>query len=455
MAVTHAPGVLTGDGAIDDETAAGLRRAFLANPKHVLARNAVTRVSIDEVALNYDIATSIDHTFSHRIDDWTVTAQKASGRCWMFAGLNLLRFGAKRAMGLKEFEFSQNYTFFWDKFERANYFLEAIIETTDRDLDDRTVAFLLNRPVGDGGQWNMFVNLVEKHGLAPKAFMPETESSSNSRRLNTILTGKLREGAQALRDAHAGGATLPELRAAKDEILAASYRILAIHHGTPPERFVWEWTDKDGQFHRDPEMTPREFAAKYITIPLDEYVCLVNDPRPTSPYGRTYTVEYLGNVVGGATVKYLNVDIELMKEIALRTVMEGEPVWFGCDTGKMLRRDLGIWDKDLFDYQAVYDTTFTLGKANRLLYHETAMNHAMVFTGVDVVDGKPRRWRVENSWGPDNADKGFYTMNDSWFNEHMFEIAARKSYLPPELQRALDLEPIVLPAWDPLGALAR
>ena len=452
MAITHAP-VASSEGAIDRELGAELERDFLANPKNRLARNAVTRVSVDEVALNYDVATAMDHTFSHRIDNWTVTAQKASGRCWLFAGTNTLRVGAKQVMGIKEFEFSQNYLFFWDKFERANYFLEGIIETLERDLDDRTVAFLLSRPIGDGGQWNMFANLVRKHGLVPKAVMPETESSSNSRRLNTVVNTKLRQGAMAIRRLHADGARIEALRASKRETLAAVFRILCIHHGTPPERFVWEWTDRQGEFHRDPETTPLEFAAKYVTIPIDDYVCLVNDPRNAT--GRTYTVEYLGNVVGGEIVKYLNVEMDLMKSIAQRMVMDGEPVWFGCDTGKMLRRDLGIWDRDLFDYATVYDTDFTLSKEERLLSHETAMNHAMVFTGVDVVDGAPTRWRVENSWGPDNADKGFYTMNDSWFGEHMFEIAAPQGLLPPDLQRALELPPIILPAWDPMGSLAR
>jgi len=250
-------------------------------------------------------------------------------------------------------------------------------------------------------------------------------------------------------------ATATELRTAKDQILAAVYRILCIHLGTPPDRIEWQWTDKERQFHRDREMTPRQFAERYVDLPLEEYVCLVNDPRPSSPYGRTFTVEYLGNVVGGGIVKYLNIPIETMKQIAMQTLVGGEPVWFGCDTGKMMRRDLGIWDINLYDYETLYDTSFTMDKAARLEYHQTAMNHAMLFTGVDVVDGTPRRWRVENSWGAENTgQKGFFVMNDSWFDEHMFEIAARRDQLPADLRDALDQEPIVLPAWDPMGSLA-
>jgi len=420
-----------------------------------LAQNAVARTSVDDLLLDQRLVSTIDHTFSTQLDDWSVTNQKQTGRCWMFAGLNLLRVGARKAMGIKEFEFSQNYVMFWDKVERANYFFEAIIEAADRDVDDRSIAFLLDQPLSDGGQWNMFINLIEKHGLVPKVFMPETESSSSTRKMNAVLRTKLREGARKLREMHAAGAPFEQLRACKRDYLEAVHRILSIHLGTPPERIAWQWRDKDDEFHRTEEMTPLEFARRFVDLPLDEYVCLVHDPRPTSPMGRTFTVQYLGNVVGGDRVVYLNVDISLIKDIAQRTLEAGEPVWFGCDVGKQMRRDLGLWDVSLFDYSTLYETTFDLNKAARLQYGESAMTHAMLFTGVDVVYGSPRRWRVENSWGNETGQKGFFTMNDSWFNEFLFEIAARRSYLPPELSAALELEPIVLPAWDPMGALAR
>ena len=460
MAVTHvwtdAPASITpSEGALTSEALGRLRGEFAASPANRLAQNAATQVTVDDITLNREIVMATDHTFSHQLDDWTVTNQKRSGRCWLFAGLNLLRVGTMKKLGLKSFEFSQNYLMFWDKLERANYFLEAIIQTAARDADDRAVSFLLGQPCEDGGQWNMFVNLIKKHGLVPKASMPETESSSNSARMNSILRRKLREGAKTLRDLHADGASPSDLRAAKDEIIAVIYRILSIHLGTPPERFTWQWTDKDKAFHRDPDLTPREFAARYVDLPVDEYVCLVNDPRRTSPYGRTFTVEFLGNVFGGDIVTYLNVEIDTLKTIARRTIEAGEPVWFGCDVGKMMRRDLGLWDADLYDYEALYRTPFSLDKAARLTYGETQMTHAMLFTGVDVVEGAPRRWRVENSWGDEGGQKGYYTMNDSWFGEYTFEIAARKSYLPPQLLQALESEPLVLPAWDPMGALAR
>jgi bleomycin hydrolase len=430
-----------------------LRKGFAANPAYRLAQNALTQTSLDDLALDREVVVRTDRSVSHLLDDWSATNQKSSGRCWLFAGLNLLRVGAMTKMNLKKFEFSQNHVMFWDKLERANYFLEQIIDTADRDVDDRTVAHLLRDVAGDGGQWNMFVALVRKHGLVPKSVMPETQSSSATARMNDILRRVLRQGARDLRATEATDADAARQR--KQEILEIVHRVLCMHLGTPPATFHWQWTDKDRAFHRDGELTPQEFTEKYVDLPLDDYVCLVHDPRESSPRGRTFTVDRLGNVVDGPRVSYLNVDVAVMKSLAKQAIVDGEPVWFGCDVGKMMRRDIGIWDAKLYDVGAVYDTEFDLDKAERLLFHETAMTHAMLFTGVDVENDSPRRWRVENSWGDKDADQGFYTMNDSWFDEYVFEIAAPKSMLSEELRKALEDEPTVLPAWDPMGALAR
>ncbi|XAL99821.1 C1 family peptidase [Phycisphaeraceae bacterium D3-23] len=444
------------DATLSAERLAALHDGFAADPRNTLAQNAVTQTTIDDIALNRAVVTSTDHTFSHHLDDWEVTNQKASGRCWLFAGLNLIRQGAMQKMNLKSFEFSQNYAMFWDKLERANYFLEQIIATAGQPVGDRVVAHLLGSPIDDGGQWNMFVNIVKKHGLVPKSAMPETQSSSSTRKMNTALLNVLREGAAALRSLIEGGAGQPDVSAKKDDIVATAHRVLCIHLGTPPTEFDWQWKDNDNAFHRDGTMTPQQFAKKYCTINLQDYACLVHDPRDTSPFGKTFTVAHLGNVVGGEPVKYLNVPIDVMKQATQQAIVGGEPVWMGCDVGKMMRRDLGIWDAKLFDYASVYQAEFAHDKADRLLYHQTQMTHAMLFTGVDVAeDGSPRRWRVENSWGEKGGIKGFYVMNDSWFDEYMFEVAVHKDLLPAPLREALDSEPIVLPAWDPMGALAR
>ncbi|GAA1979487.1 C1 family peptidase [Terrabacter lapilli] len=432
-----------------------LTKAFEADPTARMLQNAVTTTSVDDIALDRRVVTSIDHSVSHLLDDWAATSQEKSGRCWLFAGTNLLRAGARQKLGVKDFEFSQNHLLFWDKFEKANHWLESIIATADRDVDDRTVAHLLATPAEDGGQWNMFVALVVKHGLVPKVAMPETKSSSNTRLMNRDIGTILRQGARDLRARAAEGADADELREAKEQVLTSVHRLLCIHLGTPPETFVWQWKDKDGGFHRDGAMTPLDFAERYVTIPLEDYVCLVNDPRPGSPYGRTFTVEHLGNVVGAPPVTYLNVEADLMKSLAATAIVGGEPVWFGCDTGQMSHADLGLWDAGLYDHASVYGTEPSLGKADRLLHHESLMTHAMLFTGVDLHDDVPRRWRVENSWGTERGDKGFMTMNDSWFAEFVFEVAVRRDALPAELQEALGQDPIVLPAWDPMGALAR
>lgn len=438
-------------------------KAFDAEPRNKLLQNAITLNEVDQVALDHQLARAIDRSMSHQLDDWSATNQKQSGRCWMFAGLNLLRVGTAERLGVKEFEFSQNYPLFWDKLEKANHWLESIIDTADRDVDDRTVAHLLAAPSEDGGQWNMFLALIAKHGLVPKNAMPETVSSSATRQLNRDLARVLRQAARDLRSRAAAGDGVDLLRELKAETLKVVHQMLCLHLGTPPTSFTWQWRDKDKQFHRDGELTPLEFAQRYVTVPVEDYVCLVHDPRETSPYGRTFTVEHLGNVVGGPPVVYLNVEMDTLKRIAREAIAgrggrPGEPVWFGCDVGQMYDRERGLWDAALFDYDSLYGATSDMTKEDRLHHHGTAMTHAMLLTGVDVVDGadgpESRRWRVENSWGTDKGDQGFWTMNDSWFGDYVFEIAAPRDALPEDLRAALDAEPIVLPAWDPMGALA-
>ena len=430
------------------------KNVFDTSETSSLMQNVVTQRDVNEVALNRGIVTESVHSFSNLLDDWSVTNQARSGRCWMFAGLNMFRVESKDVLNVKEFEFSQNYLMFWDKIERANFLLEAIIDTADKPIDDRTVSWLLQRGVEDGGQWDMFVSLVKKHGVVPKSVMPETESSSNSMRMNSMLNYQYRQGAKKIRDLYAQESGVDDMRESKKDTLSAMYQILAIHLGSPPDQFFWQWRDKDGDFQRDGDMTPMEFAEKYIVTPMDDYVCLVHDPRKSNPYGKTFTIQYLGNVVDGPPIKYINVSIDVMKDIACRMIQDGKPVWMGCDTGKQMHRDLGIWDAELFDYPGVYETEFSMDKSERLEYHQTRMTHAMLFTGVDLVDGKPRRWRVENSWNDKVGDKGFCLMNDSWFAEYMFEISAPKSYLPKDILDAWDDEPNILPPWDPMGSLA-
>ena len=440
------------DKTITRKQVVELRKEFDAEPSNKVAQNAVTNVQLPDLTLNRDLVQDIDDSFSIKLDDWKVTAQMRSGRCWLFATLNLFRVGAMKKMKLKNFEFSQAHIHFWDKFERSNHLLEAIIETSDRPVDDRTIHFLLSDPIGDGGQWNMAMNLVRKHGLVPKTAYPESNSSSATRWMNAELKDILRSSASEIRAIIDGGGTVEEARAHKEKRIADIWRMLCIHLGTPPKTFNWQWRDKDGEFHRNGRMTPQQFAAEFVDIEWEDYVCIVNDPR--NEYYRTYTVDFLQNVAGGPPVVYLNVPSKEMKAITQKLLEDGIPVWMGCDVGKEMDRKRGLWDADLFDVEGLYGVEYGMDKADRLRHNQTMMTHAMLFTGVDVVNGRPRRWRVENSWGQDTGQKGYYTMNDSWYDQYMFEIAAPKDYLTEKMLEGLETEPVVLPAWDPMGSLA-
>jgi len=443
------------DGALRREEIERYSADFEAEPRNVVALNAVTRSDIREAALNRAVVSGVDHTYSHVIKTGKATAQGQTGRCWTFAGLNILRIYAMKRLNLEEFELSQPYIMFWDKLEKANYFLENVIETRGEPLDGRLVMWLLANIVPDAGQWDMFVNLVEKYGVLPKKFMPESKSSMASRDMNSSLVSKLRGCAKDLRVAHEGGASVEELREAKAEMLGGIYRMLRIHLGTPPESFHWEWRDRDDVFHRRGEITPREFFEEYVGFDFDSMVCLINAPTRDKPFNRMYTVQYLGNVVGGHRVRYLNVPIGVMKRAAMERVRDGKPVWFGADAGKASHRELGVFDTEIYDYGSAYGTDFGLDKGERLDYGQSRMTHAMVFTGVDIEgDGSPRRWRVENSWGEEPGDKGFYTMSDGWFDEYTYEVIVDRTYLHEDLIRALETEPIILKPWDPMGALA-
>ena len=439
-------------GEITKKQIEKMRKEFESDSSARVAQNAVTSNNLSSVTLRRDLVQEIDFTFSTKLDEWKATNQKSSGRCWLFATLNLFRPGTMKKMNVKEFEFSQAHIHFWDKFERSNHFLEAIIETSGRPVDDRTIHFLLSDPIGDGGQWNMAMNLIRKHGLVPKSAYPESNSSSSTRWMNSVLKDILRSSASEIRGILDSGGSEKEARLHKESRMEDIWRVLCIHLGTPPESFDWQWRDKDKEFHRRGEMTPQEFADEFVDVDWEEYVCIVNDPR--NEYYQTYTVDYLQNVAGGPPVVYLNVPSDEMKSITQEILEDGMPVWMGCDVGKQMDRKRGLWDANLFETNELYGVDYGMSKADRLRYGQTMMTHAMLFTGVDVYEGKPRRWRVENSWGDDSGQKGFYTMNDNWYDEHMFEIASPKKYLTEKMVKGLETVPIVLEAWDPMGSLA-
>ncbi len=416
--------------------------------------NAVRKSGIQAVAIDPDRVAAMTHTYSLDIETSAVTHQKQSGRCWMFAALNVLRHHVEQDLKLKSFEFSQNYTMFWDKFEKSNAFLENILETAAEPYDSRVVAFLLESPVGDGGQWDMFVALVEKYGLVPKDAMPETFQSSQSRAMNMLITVKLREDAVKLRRLVAEKASDSAVQAAKETMLGEIYRILVANLGAPPKSFDFEYKDKDGNFHAERNLNPKSFLEKYVKINLDDYVSLINAPTDDKPMNRTYTVRFLASVKDGRPVVYLNLPIDELRRVALAQLEDKEPVWFGCDVGKMLDRDGGIMDTELYDYAGTLGVDFAMSKGERLDYGESRMTHAMVFTGVNLVDGKPNRWKVENSWGTEPGKDGYFVMSDAWFDDHMYQVVVHKKYLSEAQRETLKLEPIVLQPWDPMGSLA-
>lgn len=436
------------------EAVKAYHKKMMDTPRYKLARNALTRSKRRDAAVCWDCFAKINHSFSHKVPtELKITSQKQSGRCWLFAATNLLRLKMANKYKLDKFEFSQSYLFFWDKFEKANFFLESIIETAEEPVDSRLVMHLLSKPLDDGGQWHMFVSLVEKYGLVPQDVFKDSAACMLSTEVNQTVIEKLREYAAILRANHKKKPS--ELRKLKERMMEEVYRMLAIHIGTPPQKFDWEFHDKNKKFHSHRNLTPKSFFEKYVKVNLDDYVCLVHTPRKSTPLNQTYTVEYLGNVVEGKQILYVNVSIEDMKQACIKTIKDKEPVWFGCDVGKYLHRDLGVMDLDIFDYDLLYDVKFESTKEERMNHGSSMMTHAMVFTGVNLVNDKPDRWRVENSWGDDSGDKGYYIMTDKWFDEYMFEVAIDKKYLPKKILDLLSKKPKALKPWDPMGSLAQ
>lgn len=440
---------------ITKEQIAAFDTDFSAQRANRVAMNAVTNNGLLASAIRREAVEQDVHEYSISLEQGEICNQKQSGRCWMFAALNTLRYQVMKKYDLKTFELSQAYLFFWDKLEKSNYFLESILDTLDEPANGRLVSYLLTSPVGDGGQWDMLCNLIEKYGVVPKTAYPESKASSGSREMDATLTEKLREDACILRRLHKEGKGLDELRARKTRMLGEIYRLLCICLGEPPKTFTFEYRDKDNNFHREEGLTPKSFFEKYVGVDLSDYVSLINAPTEDKPYGRSYTVQYLGNVKEGSAVRYLNLPIEELKKAAIAQMKDGQPVWFGCDVGKHSERDSGIMDLDIRGLEDLLDTRFTMTKAERLDYGQSLMTHAMVFQGVNLDEnGKPNRWRVENSWGKEPGKDGYYLMTDRWFDEYMYQVVVNKKYLTAEQIAAYEAEPIALEPWDPMGSLA-
>lgn len=443
------------EGLVTNEKLSEFEAHFDQERANRIAMNAVTANGVLKSAQNYEAERGDQYEFSVLLEQKGITNQKKSGRCWMFAALNVIRYHVIKERNLEEFELSQNYTLFYDKLEKANYFLESILETLDEETGSRLIAHLLDSPVNDGGQWDMICNIINKYGLVPKSVMPETISSSETNEMVQVITEKLREYACILRKGYKEGKSIAELRQQKECMVEKIYDILCICLGKPPKTFDFEFRDKEKQFHRETGLTPKTFYEKYIHINLDEYISLINAPTSDKPFHRSYSVKFLGNVKEGKEVRYVNVETDVLKKAAIAQMQDGYPVWFGCDVGKELSREDGRMDLSNYKKDELFGTTFTMTKGERVEYGQSLMTHAMVFMGVNLDDtGKPNRWRVENSWGKDSGKDGYYMMTDEWFDEYMYQVVVNKKYLSEEIVKEYESDPIMLEPWDPMGSLA-
>ena len=427
---------------------------YQASAERRMATHALSKADLNDVAFIPGAAASMRQKFSLEIPTMTITDQKQSGRCWLFAAANVLRENIAKEKNLKNFELSQSFLAFWDKFERANYFLESILATADRPADDRVVMFVLQTGVHDGGQWDMFANVVRKYGIVPKDAYDETAQTGKTRPLNAQLNRALKAGAVKLRAMVAAGESEEAIQQEKSALLGKVYGFLcSCYGGEPPKTFDFETVDKDGVYSVERGMTPASFRDRYVGDLLERIVSIINAPTQDKPYHKTFTVSMLGNVVGGHQVKHLNLTMDEFKAAIIRQMQAGKVVWFGSDVAHFGERTMGIWDDQCFDFGLLTGLPLAISKEDGLNHGFSAMNHAMVLTGVNLVDGKPTRWKIENSWGDRGGDKGYFVCSDTWFDLYVYQAAIEREYLG-DLAALYDQDPITLDPWDPMGTLA-
>lgn len=442
---------------ITSETIANFENDLAKHPAAKVAARAAQENGIFKASQDLQSKIDLDPTFSIEIDTGKPADQKQSGRCWMFSALNTMRHPLQKKFKLKDFELSQNYTNFWDKFEKANWFFENVINSAAKPLGDRKVSFLFATPQQDGGQWDMLCAIIEKYGIVPKSVYPETANSNNSAALNDTLNTLLRKDGLELRQLVSDKQSEEAIEKRKKEMLNDVFRVLAISLGVPPKKFNFEYTDDDKHYHIDKDITPQEFFKKYVQMDLKNHISTINSPTADKPYHKVFSVEYLGNVLGGRQVRHLNLKVDEMKAAIINQLKHGEVVWFGSNVVKDSERKAGLLDTKLYRRDELFDVDFTMSKGDMLDSGESMMDHAMVITGVDIVNDKPTKWKIENSWGVKPGFKGYFVMSDKWFDAFVYQAVINKKFLPANLQKAYDegvKKPIQLLPWDPMGALA-
>lgn len=427
---------------------AKFQQDYQQNKQNKIAELAVVNNGVQKASFNGEGIRDLNRTFSIEIPTDNVTDQKQSGRCWLFAALNVLRHKFAKQYHTKNFTFSQSYLFFWDRIERANIFFNHILETADKPVDDRTVHFYLQAPDTDGGQWHMAISLIRKYGLVPTYAQDESFTANNTAAFNQALNMKLREDGLVLRKLAQAGKN-DEIEQKRQEYLSEIYRMAVIAFGQPVQKFDLEFKDDDGNYKLDQNITPLDFFHNYFEDDLDDYVVLFN--APDHEYDKLYAFPFEDNVEGGSPVRFLNTKIENLKEAAIKQLKDGETIWFGCDVGKQSDRQKGILAADLYETDTILGIETKLNKKERLQTGASGSTHAMTFVGVDVVDGKPRQWKVENSWGTKVGDKGYFVMDDKWFDEYLFKVVVKKQYLPEKLVKIAEGEATPVPCWDSMA----
>ncbi len=411
--------------------------------------NAVKNKSISELTYTQKNDLKFDDYFKYKVNVHGITNQHNSGRCWMFASLNVLRPIVMEKLNLSNFEFSTNYLFFWDQFEKANLFLEAIIRTKDLKDDDRTIDWLYSNAIGDGGVWNLLVDLVKKYGVVPQNVMPETNSSDNSSQMSSLIREKLRENGYNLRQMSKTGKKYNELEKEKVNMLKDIYKMLVINLGEPPTEFEWRFIDKDNKISEYKKYTPKEFYDQYIGINLDDYILFMDDP--SRPYNELYEIEYDRDMYEGKNWKYINLPANTIKPFMIKSLENNQAMYFSCDVGKQLNREKGILALDNYDYESLLNVTFNMDKKARIITHQSGSSHGMAIVGADTDSNeKITKWLIENSWGASSGHNGYLIMTDTWFDQYMFRVVIDKKFVDPEILKILEKKPIKLPPWDPM-----
>ena len=428
-----------------------IQSTYKGTPSDKAIRNAIARNSMKSLALNQENQDGLDTHFSVRVLSKGITDQKQSGRCWLFTGLNVMRAKAMAKYGMPVFEFSQTYPFFWDQLEKANLFLQGVIDTGDKSMNDQTVEWLFRHPLSDGGTFTGVADIVGKYGLVPSEVMPDTYSSENTAMMSNLIGLKLKEFGLQLRDMVAQKATQADLQDAKTQMLGTVYRMLALNLGVPPTEFDFVRRDASGNPVATEHHTPRSFFEKYGDPSLlTDYMMFMNDP--TREYYKCYEIDYDRHRYDGHNWRYLNLPLDDIKQMAIASLRDSTMMYFSSDVTQLdLKR--GLLDIDNYDYASLMGTTFGMDKAQRIRTFASGSAHAMTLMAVDLDEqGKPRKWMVENSWGADAGYKGHLIMTDRWFDEYMFRLVVETRYVPEKLRKLFEQEPVRLPAWDPMFA---